>query len=254
MHTAAATENRNPPDRAGRGPRSILIVEDEADLVEMLCFNLEREGYHCRRARDGAAGLAEIRQRRPDLIILDRMLPNLSGDELAAQVHRDPQLAGIPIIMLTAKADEADELVGFALGVDDYIAKPFSMKNLIARVNAVMRRSVQPAQPRKVLANGPFQIDLGRHEVTVDGVAVPLTATEFRILQALMSADGRVLSRIQLIDAALGTEVAVTDRTIDVHITALRRKIAAASPNPETVTWIQTIRGVGYTFRPPSRA
>ncbi len=251
MSTATLPEQRTPNQRPTRTKRSILVIEDETDLVDLLCYNLEREGYSCRRAMDGAAGLAEAKRQRPDLILLDRMLPSLSGEDVATQLRRDPQTAGIPIIMLTAKAEEADELVGFALGVDDYIAKPFSMKSLVARVSAVLRRAAQPEGPRKVLARGPFQIDVSRHEVLVDGVSIGFTATEFRILQALLAADGRVLTRSQLIDAALGTEVAVTDRTIDVHITALRRKIVVACPDTAAVGWIQTIRGVGYTFRDP---
>lgn len=253
MHAAMTLDNRGAANPSARPRRSILIVEDEADLVDTLCFNLEREGYTCRKAGDGASGLNEARRQRPDLIILDRMLPVMSGDDLASQIHRDPQLAGIPIIMLTAKADEADELVGFALGVDDYVAKPFSIRNLVARVNAVLRRTQPADTPRKIITSGPFQVDLSRHELSIDGVVVALTATEFRILHALVSANGRVLTRTQLIDTALGTDVAVTDRTIDVHITALRRKMNQSLPNADPASWIQTVRGVGYTFRPPAK-
>lgn len=224
----------------------ILVVEDESDITDAVCYHLEREGYRCRRARDGEAALAEVRRSRPDLIVLDRMLPKLSGDEVSTRLKRDPRSANIPIIMLTAKAEDADELVGFALGADDYVRKPFSMKLLLARITAMLRRDRAAAQIREVLSIGPMVLDRGRHEVTVQGRPVVLTATEFRILATLMAADGRVLNRNQLIDAVLGHDVAVTDRTIDVHIAALRKKLGPAGG------CIQTVRGVGYTFRVPA--
>jgi len=225
--------------------KSILIVEDENDLADVLSYHLEREGYTCRRARDGEAALAEVRRGRPDLIVLDRMLPKLSGDEVAVRLRRDPHTAEMPIIMLTAKAEDADELVGFALGADDYIRKPFSIKLVLARIAALLRRERVARQASEVLTGGELVLDHGRHEVTVGGQPVSLTATEFRIIAALMAAGGRVLSRGQLIDAALGQNVAVTDRTMDVHIAALRRKLGAGA------ACVQTVRGVGYTFRAP---
>jgi two-component system phosphate regulon response regulator PhoB len=228
-----------------RKGKSILIVEDEGDLSDLLKYNLEREGYACRCIPDGGAALTEIRKAPPDLILLDRMLPGMSGDEVIAQVRHESKAAGLPIIMLTAKADEADQLVGFALGADDYVAKPFSMKVLLARVAALLRRMETTGSEPEVFSMGPILLDVGRHEVTVDGRSVTLTATEFRVLKALMAAHGRVLSRSQMIDNVLGTGVAVTDRTIDVHITALRKKLGDAG------AWIQTIRGVGYAFRQP---
>jgi two-component system phosphate regulon response regulator PhoB len=224
---------------------AVLIVEDEADLSEMLRFNLEREGYSVRCAHDGLTALAEARRFPPDLILLDRMLPGMSGDEVVAQLKRGSATSGIPVIMLTAKAEESDALVGFALGADDYVTKPFSMKVLLARVCAMLRRSDVLAKEPEVLTAGPLRLDTGRHEVEVEGVPVTLTATEFRLLKALMAAEGRVLSRTQLIDAALGDNVAVTDRTIDVHITGVRKKLGDAAD------WVRTIRGVGYTFREP---
>lgn len=224
---------------------SVLVIEDETDLAEMLRFNLEREGYRARCVRDGRVAVAEVRRHPPDLILLDRMLPGVSGDEIIAQLRRDPATGGIPIIMLTAKAEEADELVGFALGADDYVTKPFSMKLLLARVSAMMRRSDALASEPEVLTAGPIHLDAARHEVSTGDQKVDLTATEFRLLKALMAAHGRVLSRTQLIDAALGENVAVTDRTIDVHITGLRKKLGGAAE------WVQTIRGIGYTLREP---
>jgi two-component system phosphate regulon response regulator PhoB len=226
--------------------QSILVVEDENDLADLICFNLQGEGYRCRHAGDGDQALREVDRERPDLIVLDRMLPRKPGEEVAAELKRKPQTSSIPIIMLTAKADESDELVGFALGADDYITKPFSMKLLIARVAAILRRSEAADDDARILTTGPISLDPDRHEVTVDGKSVNLTATEFRLVRTLMVANGRVLDRSRLIDAVLGTGVAVTDRTIDVHVAALRKKLDDAA------NWIQTIRGVGYTFRAPT--
>ena len=228
-----------------RTAKSILIVEDEPDLAELLRYNLQREGYEARCAPDGGTALAEVKRTRPDLVLLDRMLPGVSGDDVIAQLKREPSTASIPVIMLTAKAEEGDELVGFALGADDYVGKPFSMKLLVARVRAIFRRGESLRSLPEVMVAGPIGLDNGRHEITVNGESVPMTATEFRLLKSLLAADGRVLSRSQLIDSALGQGVAVTDRTIDVHITSLRRKLG------EAADWVQTVRGVGYTLRDP---
>ncbi len=225
--------------------RSILVVEDEADLAELLCYHLEKEGYTCRRLHDGLSALAEVRRQAPDLILLDRMLPGASGDEVAQRLKRDPRTAAIPIVMLTAKAGETDELVGFAMGADDYVSKPFSMKLLLARIAAVLRRRESAAEEGEVLTAGPIVLDRGRHEVTVEGEPIALTATEFRVLAALMAGRGRVLDREQLLDLVLGSGAAVMNRTIDVHVAALRRKLGSAAG------WIQTVRGVGYTCRKP---
>lgn len=235
-------------ERIMESGKSILVVEDERDIADALCYQLRREGYQCRLAADGEAALAEVRRSRPDLIILDRMLPKLSGDEVAARLKRASSSAAIPIIMLTAKAEDADELVGFALGADDYVRKPFSIKLLLARIAAMLRREHAARQPPDVLSGGPAVLDRGRHEVRIEGQSVALTATEFKILATLMGAGGRVLSRGQLIDAVLGPHVAVTDRTMDVHIAALRRKLGPGAQ------WIQTVRGVGYTYRTPADA
>ncbi len=228
-----------------RSAKSILIIEDEADLAELLRYNMVSEGYQARCVLSGSAALQDARRNPPDLILLDRMLPGTSGDEVIAQLRREPRTAGIPVIMLTAKAEEADELVGFALGADDYISKPFSIKLLLARVAALLRRGDALEVAPEVIASGPVRLDISRHELTVGDESVPVTATEFRLLRTLMAADGRVLSRGQLIDTVMGTGVAVTDRTIDVHVTALRRKLGDAAG------YVQTIRGVGYTFRQP---
>jgi two-component system phosphate regulon response regulator PhoB len=226
--------------------KSILIVEDEKDLADLIRYNLEREGYDCRAVNDGSTALAEVRRKTPDLIVLDRMLPGISGDDVMSQLKREAGGNAIPVIILTAKVEDSDQLVGFALGADDYVTKPFSMKLLVARVAAVFRRTSDASEATDVISSGPFKLDSSRFELTVGGKSINLTATEFRVFKALMAAGGRVLSRSDLIDMVLGRGVAVTDRTIDVHITAVRKKLG------ESANWVQTIRGVGYTFREPA--
>ncbi len=228
--------------------KAILVVEDETDLADLICYNLEREGYECRCVGAGNVVLDEVRRARPDLILLDRMLPGLSGDDIVAQLKKNPATSGIPIILLTAKAEESDQLVGFALGADDYVTKPFSMKVLLARVTAMLRRVESGPAVDDVMEAGPLRLSTSHHQVTLNGEPVPLTATEFRLLAALMKAQGRVLDRARLIDIVLGAETIVTDRTIDVHVTAVRRKLKSAAE------WVQTVRGVGYTFRPPAKS
>ncbi|GMU38234.1 MAG: response regulator transcription factor [Phycisphaerae bacterium] len=232
-------------------PRSILIVEDQKDLADMLTRGLEREGFACRTVRDGRAALAEAERQPPDIILLDRMLPVLSGDEAARRLRASHRTARVPILMLTAKGEELDQIVGLSLGADDYVTKPFSMQVLIARINAILRRAeTGPTSSGEVFTQGPVVLDVARHEVTVDGLPVVLTATEFRLMRALMAAGGRVLSRDNLIDKALGAGVVVNDRTIDVHITALRKKLAGVAGGA-AARWVQTVRGVGYTYRQP---
>jgi two-component system phosphate regulon response regulator PhoB len=229
-----------------KASKTVLVVEDEADLREILCYNLEKEGYACHCLADGGKAIEELRHCLPDLIILDRMLPTRSGDDVARHAQRQPATSNIPIILLTAKGEESDQLVGFALGAIDYVTKPFSMKVLLARVAAALRRTAQPpATESKRFSAGPISLDEDRHEVTVSGRVVSVTSTEFKILRSLMAASGRVLDRNRLIDAVLGPTVAVTDRTVDVHIAGLRKKLLDAAG------WVQTVRGVGYTFRPP---
>ncbi len=223
--------------------RSVVVIEDESDLASVLRYHLEREGYRCRLAEDGEAGLAEVSRNPPDLVVLDRMLPRLSGDDVAQRMRQDPRTSRIPIIMLTAKAEDEDELVGFALGVDDYIRKPFSVKLLLARMAAILRRDSQSEAAGEVFTTGPVVVDRGRHEVICDGRSLELTATEFRLLDALIRAKGRVLSREQLLDASIGQGAAVTDRAIDVHVASLRKKLTRSND------FIQTVRGVGYAFR-----
>jgi len=226
--------------------RRILVVDDEDDLAEVVCFNLEREGFQCQRAADAAQALRHLKTARPDLVVLDRMLPDQPGDVVARQMRRNPDTASIPILMLTARADEQAELSGFACGADDYVSKPFSMAVLVARVDSLLRRSTDTPTDSRVVEIGPIRVDPDRHETLVNGAPVALTATEFGILLTLMKGGGRVLDRDRIINAVLGPTVAVTDRTIDVHVAALRKKLGSAS------SWVQTVRGVGYTFRAPA--
>lgn len=237
---------KNAPPNVPR--KLILVVEDEIDLAEMVRYNLEHENYECNCLYEGRGVLQHVLERRPDLILLDRMLPGLSGDEIVAQLKQHPAASSIPVIMLTAKVAESDQIVGFTLGADDYVCKPFSMKVLLARVAALLRRTDSDSPAETTLQAGPVILDLTRCEAAVNGQPITLTTTEFRLLTVLLKSGGRVLDRGRLIDAAMGANTVVTDRTIDVHITAIRKKLGDAG------AWIQTIRGFGYTFRDPSEA
>ncbi len=225
--------------------KSVLVVDDEKDLVDLISYNLTKNGYDVLTANSGTDALEIARSRRPDLMVLDLMLPGIDGTEVARRLKSEPATANIPIIMLTAKGEETDVVVGLTIGADDYVTKPFSMKILLARLNNVLRRREATAQTAEgsILTAGPLSIDSNKHEVTVKGELVRLTLTEFKLLSALVQARGRVLTRDQLMDKAMGTDVFVTDRAIDVHVTAIRKKLGDAS-------WlIHTVRGVGYRMQ-----
>lgn len=237
--------------RTGSGTKvkkKILVVDDEKDIVEMIAFNLQRNGYDVITAHNGNDALDLAEQQIPDLIILDLMMPGLDGTEVTRKLKADPRTKNIPLVMLTAKSEETDVVVGLTLGADDYIAKPFSMKILLARLNTVLRRaesrnSSDPEEIGNILRAGPLTIDASKHEASIHGESIRLTLTEFKLLTALVMARGRVLSRDQLMDKAMGTDVFVTDRAIDVHITAIRKKLGDAN-------WlIHTVRGVGYRLQ-----
>ncbi len=223
----------------------IVAIEDEADILEVVAYNLKREGFEVQCMRDGEAGLATIRRRQPDLVLLDLMLPGIDGLEICRQLKKDQFSKAIPIVMLTAKGEESDIVLGLGMGADDYITKPFSPKELVARVKAVLRRGPLHEEPgagqRLVCAD--VVIDPTRHEVTVRGEAVTFTATEFKLLHFLASNPGRVFTREQLINRIIGEDSLVLDRNIDVHIRSVRKKL---DDNREL---IETIRGVGYRFR-----
>ena len=227
---------------------TILIIDDEKDLLELVRYNLEKDGFDVIVASDGASGLEIAQRHRPDLIVLDIMMPGMDGLEVCRQLRADARTNRIPVIMLTARATEADRIVGLEMGADDYVIKPFSPRELVARVKAVLRRLANQQEPPEMVRHGMVSIDVQRHEVTCDGQPVSLTATEFKILQFLASRPGRVLSRDEIIDAAMGRDTNVFDRTIDVHVTAIRRKLGKGADH------IETIRGFGYKFRDPRMA
>ena len=220
--------------------KQILIVDDERDLVELLGYNLKKAGYDIVTAFNGRAALEAISQRLPDLVLLDIMLPELSGTEVASRIRSNVQTAGIPIIMLTAKGEEIDQLVGLTVGADDYVCKPFSVKVLLARIEAVLRRTGRQGSQEGTLLLGGLRINMETHEAFVNNESVKLTLTEFRLLAALVHAGGRVLNRQMLMARAMGPGVTVTERTIDVHMTAIRKKLTDCS------NLIKTVRGVGY--------
>ena len=222
--------------------KKILIIEDEQDMSDLLAMRFRREQFDVDVALDGKEGLDKVKALKPDIVLLDLMLPTLSGNEIASAMRADPKTAGIPVIMLTAKSEESDIVVGLHIGADDYVTKPFSMGVLVARVQAVLRRAERGDAPDEAdfLKVGEVHIDQQKHTVTVADEPIALTLTEFKLLSAVVAARGRVLTRDQLIDKALGHDAVVTDRTIDVHLTALRRKLGDAR------RYIETVRGVGY--------
>jgi len=222
----------------------ILVVDDEEDILELVRYHLERDGYRVRCEVSGENALKTARSKLPDLIVLDLMLPGLDGLEVCRLLKKDPKTEHIPIMMLTAKGEESDIVAGLELGADDYITKPFSPKVLVARVRAVLRRkSSGPASENVTLRVHDLVINPGRHEVLTAGEAVELTLTEFRILHFLARRPGWVFTRGQIVDAARGEDIAVTDRSVDVHIVSLRRKLG---PHGK---YIETVRGVGYRFK-----
>ncbi|MEO0717024.1 MAG: response regulator transcription factor [Planctomycetota bacterium] len=221
-------------------PAHILVVDDEADLRELVELNLTRQGYRVTLAADGRQALAAIEKEPPDLVVLDVMMPELSGTEVASRIRSDQRTTALPIIMLTAKSEEIDEIVGLTVGADDYMAKPFSVKVLLARIAAVLRRAGDQPSSSALVTLGPIRINKDTHEVTSAGESIRLTLTEFKLLSALAEAGGRVLSRAALMSKAMGPGVTVTERTIDVHVTSIRKKLGDAG------ALIQTVRGVGY--------
>jgi two-component system phosphate regulon response regulator PhoB len=218
----------------------ILIVEDERDIAEVTAYNLRKSGYEVTLASNGRSALEYIAQKAPDLVILDVMLPELSGTEVASRIRSNPSTATLPIIMVTAKGEEVDQLVGLTVGADDYIAKPFSVKILQARIEAVLRRTKPVGSVGKVISLGPVSINLESHEATVESDVLKLTLTEFRLLSSLVAAQGKVLSRSVLMSRAMGPGVTVTERTIDVHVSSIRKKLG------KYAGLITTVRGVGY--------
>ncbi|SPP99923.1 Transcriptional regulatory protein YycF [Candidatus Sulfobium mesophilum] len=221
----------------------ILVVDDEADLLDLISYNLTKEGYEVSTASDGGEALTEIRKARFDLVVLDLMLPGIQGMELCRIIRSDPKTEAVPIIMLTAKGEEVDRVLGLEMGADDYITKPFSPRELIARIRAVLRRTGEKSKGGKVLRTGNLLIDTENYTVTKKEVRLDLSATEFRILLYLVERRGKVFSREQLLDAAWKDEAFVEPRTVDVHIRRLRAQIEDDPSNP---SYIKTKRGIGY--------
>ena len=245
-----AASRRSAVDRPGAGATraaKVLVVEDEADVAEMIRYNLGKEGYDVRLAGNGTDALRQVREARPDVILLDIMVPHLNGWEICRRLKQDRETQAIPVIMVTGRVEEGDKVLGFEMGADDYVTKPFSPRELVARVRAVSRRgrAGDDAAGQPVRA-GDLEIDRQRFEVKMKGRLVELTRKEFDLLSALARAPGRVFGREELLDLVWGQDGFVEPRTVDVHVARLRAKfIAARAPEPG----IETVRGVGYRFR-----
>ena len=224
--------------------KKILVVDDEEDIVELLEYNLKKEGYQVFKAMTGEEALELAKGEAPDLIILDLMLPGLDGLEVCKILKKDTRTDSIPIVMLTAKGEESDIIIGLELGADDYITEPFSPKVLLARVKTVLRRSEEKLLPKKVLQIENLTIDIPNYKLMLKGKPIKLTKTEFNLLKCLAANPGRVFTRDQLLNKVWGEETFIGDRAIDVHIRRLRKKLGRASK------FIVTVRGVGYKFTP----
>ncbi len=225
--------------------KRILIIEDDRDIVELVRYNLANEGFQVNAAADGSTGLASVKKSPPDLLVLDLMLPKLSGLEICKAIRRDPALNRLPILILTARGEEADRVVGLEMGADDYVTKPFSPRELVARVKALLRR-VEPVEeaPRTIEVGG-LVIDPSSYRVTRAGKPVTLSTLEFRLLYYFASRPNRVFTRDQLLDAVWGGDRFVTPRSVDVYIRRLRERI---EPDPENPVHLKTVRGAGYLF------
>jgi len=221
----------------------VVVIEDDPDILELIEYNLRREGFRVATATGGRSGLAAIAREKPDLVLLDLLLPGLNGLDVCRRLRADAATRDLPVIMVTARGEESDVVLGLGVGADDYVHKPFSPKELVARVRALLRRSRDRERRReRSVVRGPLRVDPSRHRVTIDGRRLALTPTEFRLLHFLASHPGRVFSRGQLLDRAIGDRAVVIDRNIDVHVRALRKKLG------EHRRLIETVRGIGYGF------
>jgi two-component system phosphate regulon response regulator PhoB len=240
MAAAAAAPSTTPSSTTGR--LKVLIIEDERDLVDGLVYNLQRQGYETLVAYDGQEGLRKAQTYLPDIILLDIMLPSLLGTDIIRELRSGQQTRDIPIIVISAKAEETDQVVGFSLGADDYVTKPFSPKVLMERIKAIHRRLEGVNDPTEIIECLGVRIDRSRHRAFFHDKELKLTPTEFRLLECLLRQPGRAFTRHQLMDSAIGEGAIVLERTIDVHIKTLRRKLGNGD-------LIETVRGVGYRFR-----
>jgi two-component system phosphate regulon response regulator PhoB len=221
-------------------PETILIVEDEKDVLDLVAYNLKKAGYHTATAGDGAAGLAKAQDMLPALVVLDLMMPKLEGTEVCKRLKADPRTAHIPILMLTARTGEVDRVLGFELGADDYVTKPFSPRELVLRVKSILSRI--KGRPSEVLKHGDLVVDLAKHNVSFKNKPCELTATEFKLLATLLERRGRVQSRDMLLHDVWGYESDMDSRTVDTHVRRLREKLGKAGD------LVETVRGVGYRF------
>ena len=222
---------------------TILIIEDERSLLEILAYNLTNEGFEVLTAADGQDGLRRAKTSVPDLVVLDLMLPGLDGLQVCRQIRSDPKTQSICILMLTAKSEEVDEIVGFNMGADDYVAKPFKIKPLISRIKALLRRPSAEQQSGETVAIEGIEIDRTNHTAKLDGVDLQLTPTEFKMLWTMMRRPGRPYSRNELLDNARGEDANSLERTIDVHVRSLRQKLG------DKGHLVETVRGIGYRFK-----
>lgn len=221
----------------------ILIIEDDRSLANVVEYNLVQAGYEVACAYDGQDGLNQARAKSPSLILLDLMIPVVDGLEVCRRLRNQAETANIPVIMLTARADETDQVVGYNVGADDYVTKPFSVKVLLERIKSLLRRQGRQDSASHFVKHGPIVVDRVKHRVEVDGDPVDLTPSEFRLLDTLIRQPGRAFDRAELIDGALGADAMVLERTIDVHIRSLRKKLGRHAD------WIETVRGIGYRSR-----
>jgi len=233
------------------GAQRVLVVEDEPDIAALIAYQLTREGYRVETASTGTDALASVGREIPDLVVLDRMLPGLSGDEVLQSLKGDAATRTIPVLVLTARREQEDRIQGFELGADDYLTKPFSPRELVLRVQAILRRISEPAVESggRLLRAGPISIEVNAHQVLLEGEEVNLTPTEFRLLRSLVERKGRTQSRQQLLERAWSVETHISDRiqtrTVDMHVRRLRAKLGRVGD------WIETVRGFGYRFRVP---
>jgi two-component system phosphate regulon response regulator PhoB len=221
----------------------VLIVEDDKDILQLLSYNMQASGFDVLTSRDGYDALSVARQNLPDLILLDLMLPNLDGFEVCKELKRDLETKNIPILMLTARGEEVDRIVGLELGADDYVVKPFSPRELILRIRAILRRSAADTAAETIWQHEGLRVDFEGHKASLHGKEIPLTATEFKLLVELVKSRGKVQTRDQLLDKVWGYHFEGYARTVDTHVRRLRQKLGIYSD------WVETVRGVGYRFR-----
>ncbi len=240
-----------PPTERSNGSFRILVVEDEPDIAALVAYQLTREGFRVETVGTGKAALEAVNREIPDLVVLDRMLPGVSGDEVLRELRAQPATRTLPVLVLTARREQEDRIEGFELGADDYLTKPFSPRELVLRVRAILRRAegTPPQSGGRVLRAGPLTVDLGSHEVRLGDEDVHLTPTEFRLLRALLERRGRTQTRRQLLERAWSLDASVADRihtrTVDMHVRRLRAKLGPVGG------WIETVRGFGYRLRVP---